>query len=201
MAAEISRRGMLTQAAFAGLVGNSMADSAGAGKVPPNREPFVYSFNTSTVRGQNLPITAEVDIAAKAGYGAIEPWINELERYTQGGGNLRDLGRRITDAGLRVESAIGFCEWIVDDEGRRRKGLEDARRAMAMVRQIGGRRLAAPPVGATRQADLSLVRAAERRNRRRPAGRALGPLPLAEPPRGMRPRGHRQRPSASVHSG
>ena len=54
------------------------------------------------------------------GYQAIEPWINELERHVEKGGNLRDLGRRITDAGLRVPSAIGFAEWIVDDEGQRK---------------------------------------------------------------------------------
>ena len=35
----------------------------------------------------------------------------------------------------------------VEDADRRRKGLEQARREMAMVAEIGGRRMAAPPVG------------------------------------------------------
>src|SRR5947209_6019003 len=157
MTTALSRRDMLAGAALVGLAG-----AAGAAQKQPARDPFVYSLNTSTIRGQNLPITAEVDIAAKAGYQAIEPWINELERFTQTGGQLRDLRRRIADAGLRVESAIGFSEWIVDDDARRRRGLEDSRRAMDLVQQIGGKRLAAPPVGATNQTDLSLLRAAER---------------------------------------
>jgi sugar phosphate isomerase/epimerase len=144
------------------------------------RDPFVYSLNTSTIRGQNLSIVDEVAIAAKAGYQAIEPWINELERYTQAGGSLRDLNRRISDAGLRVESAIGFAEWVVDDEARRRKGLEAARIAMDMVRQIGGRRLAAPPVGATNQTDLSLVRAAERYRALLDIGAQIGVVPQVE---------------------
>jgi sugar phosphate isomerase/epimerase len=155
------------------------APLASAGE-QPRPDPFVYSLNTSTIRGQNLSIVEEVGIAAKAGYQAIEPWINELERYTQGGGNLRDLNRRIADAGLRVESAIGFPEWIVDDEGRRRQGLEVARRAMDMVRQIGGRRLAAPPAGATNQTDLSLVRATERYRALLDIGAQIGVVPQVE---------------------
>jgi 2-keto-myo-inositol isomerase len=175
MTAAISRRDLLAGAAVAGLTG-----AAGAAQKQPNRDPFIYSLNTSTISGQKLPITAEVDIAAKAGYQAIEPWIRELEAYSESGGNLRDLGARIRDAGLRVESAIGFTEWIVDDEGRRRKGLEDSRRSMDMVRQIGGRRLAAPPVGATNQADLSLLRASERYRALLEVGANIGVVPQVE---------------------
>jgi 2-keto-myo-inositol isomerase len=170
-----NRRQVLTAAALAGLA----PGLASAGEQRP-ADPFIYSLNTSTIRGQNLSITEEVDIAAKAGYQAIEPWIEELERYVQGGRDLRDLNRRIADAGLRVESAIGFAEWIVDDDGRRRKGLEAARRAMDMVRQIGGRRLAAPPVGATNQADLSLTRATERYRALLQIGGQIGVVPQVE---------------------
>jgi len=137
----------------------SAAEAAPAGA---NQDPFHYSLNTSTIRGQNLSIVDEIGIVARAGYQGIEPWINELERHVQQGGTLRDLGRRIRDAGLRVESAIAFPEWIVDDDTRRRRALEQTRRAMDMVQQIGGTRLAAPPSGATNQADLPLARAAER---------------------------------------
>lgn len=110
---------------------------------------FHFSFNTSTIRGQKLSLVEEIDIAAEAGYHAIEPWINELERYVQQGGSLPDLKKHIADSGLTVESAIGFAEWIVDDEDRRTKGLEQARRDMELVQQIGGKRIAAPAAGAT----------------------------------------------------
>jgi sugar phosphate isomerase/epimerase len=91
----------------------------------------------------------EIEIAAKAGYGGIEPWIREIDAYVESGGSLNDLRKRIADLGLVVESAIGFAEWIVDDDARRAKGLEEARRTMDIVRQIGGTRIAAPPAGAT----------------------------------------------------
>jgi 2-keto-myo-inositol isomerase len=174
---EFSRRKLL-----GGAVGTAMAGLAAspsqAGEA--NKDPFIYSLNTSTIRGQKVPIVQEVAIAAKAGYQAIEPWINELDQFVKDGGNLRDLGKRIQDAGLRVESAIGFAEWIVDDETRRKQGLEDARRAMDMVRQIGGRRLAAPPVGAIKQENLSLLAAAERYRALLEIGDRVGVVPQVE---------------------
>ncbi len=175
----MSRREWLGGASSAAALG--VAAGAGTAAQPEaNKEPFIYSLNTSTIRGQNLSIVEEVAIAAKAGYQAIEPWINELDQYVQKGGSLRDLSRRIQDAGLRVESAIGFCEWIVDDNAQRRKALEEARRSMDLVRQIGGRRLAAPPVGATKQTDLSLPRAAERYRALLEIGDKIGVVPQVE---------------------
>jgi 2-keto-myo-inositol isomerase len=175
-----TRRDMLAGTAMLGLAGAAQAATEPAAPNQAQRDPFIFQLNTSTIRGQNLPIVDEVAIAAKAGYQAFEPWINELERYTQTGGNLRDLGRRIADAGLRVESAIGFTEWVVDDNARRRRGLEESRRVMDLVRQIGGKRLAAPPVGATEQTDLSLERATERYRALLEIGIKIGVIPQLE---------------------
>jgi sugar phosphate isomerase/epimerase len=174
----MSRRAWIGAAGAAGV--GLAAGAANAGQPAAPRDPFIYSLNTSTIRGQNLPIVEEVALAARAGYHAIEPWINELERYVGTGGSLRDLSRRIADAGLRVESAIGFPEWIVDDDGRRKRGLEEARRAMDMVRQIGGRRLAAPPAGATNQADLALPRVVDRYRALCEVGARIGVAPQLE---------------------
>jgi sugar phosphate isomerase/epimerase len=126
------------------------------------KEPFGYCLNTSTLMGQKLDLVEIVEIAAKAGYQAIEPWVRELDEYVKKGGHLKDLGQRIRDRGLTVPSAIAFFEWIVEDETRRKKALEEARRSMEQVRQIGGLRIAAPPAGATNQTDLPLLRIAER---------------------------------------
>ena len=67
MTTALSRRDMLAGAALVGLAG-----AAGAAQKQPARDPFIYSLNTSTIRGQKLPITAEVDIAAKAGYPSVQ---------------------------------------------------------------------------------------------------------------------------------
>ena len=42
----------------------TQADVAGAAE-PPDAEPFGYCLNTSTIRGQKLPLEAEIDIAAR----------------------------------------------------------------------------------------------------------------------------------------
>jgi 2-keto-myo-inositol isomerase len=143
-------------------------------------EPFTYCLNTSTLMGQKLDIVEIVEIAAKAGYRAIEPWINELDQHVKSGGNLKVLGQRIHDRGLTVESAIGFAEWIVDDNTKRKKALEEARRHMDMVQQIGGKRLAAPPAGATNEPRLDLFKAAERYRTLLDLGAQMGVIPQVE---------------------
>jgi sugar phosphate isomerase/epimerase len=141
---------------------------------------FRYCLNTATLRGHKLGIVKEVEIAAKAGYDAIEPWIEALQAYVQGGGSLKDLGKQIKDSGLTVEDAIGFPQWLVDDDARRAKGVEQAKREMDMVAQIGGRRLAAPPVGATDLPKLSVAQAAERYLVLLEAGAQIGVVPQLE---------------------
>ena len=144
------------------------------------KEPFGYCLNLSTIRGQKLPLVEEIEVAAKAGYQAIEPWMNKIDGYVKEGGSLRDLGKRIADLGLSVESAIGFAEWIVDDEARRARGMEQAKRDMATLREIGGKRIAAPPAGATDRSDLDLFRAAERYAALVDLGEKMGVIPQVE---------------------
>jgi len=143
-------------------------------------DQFLFGLNTSTIRGQKLSIVEEVALASKAGYQGMEPWIDELEKYAQSGGSLEDLGKRFRDAGIRVESSIGFFDWIVDDPSRRRKGLEAARRSMDLVRRIGGKRLAAPPVGATDQPMTDLLKVADRYRALLELGDQIGVVPQVE---------------------
>jgi len=143
-------------------------------------DSFAYSLNTSTIRGQGLPIDQEAEIAAKAGYNAIEPWLRELEEFVKKGGSLKDLGKKIADLGLKVESSIGFAEWIVNDDNRRKKGLETAKHDMEMVLAIGGKRIAAPPAGATDKADLSIYAIADRYRALAELGAKVGIIPEVE---------------------
>ncbi len=141
---------------------------------------FRFCFNTSTIRGQKLPLIEVIDLVAQAGYQAIEPWISEIETYVQQGGSLPSLKKRISDLGLTVESAIGFAEWIVDDDARRAKGLEQARREMDLVHQIGGKRIAAPAAGATDVTDIDYLRVAERYRALLELGDDIGVVPQVE---------------------
>jgi len=147
---------------------------------PPPVGTFLLGLNTSTLRGHKLSIVEEIAIAEKAGYRGMEPWVEELERHRASGGSLEDLGKRFGDAGISVESAIGFFEWIVDDPARRRKGLEAARRSMELVRRVGGKRLAAPPVGATDRALPDLLEVARRYRALLELGDQMGVVPQVE---------------------
>ncbi len=124
--------------------------------------PFLYCLNTGTLRGQKLGIVKEVEVTSQAGYDAIEPWVESIQQYQQNGGSLSDLRKRISDAGLTVEGAIGFPEWLVDDQDRRAKGMDRAKREMDLMAQIGAKRFACPPAGATNPPKLEVPQAAER---------------------------------------
>jgi sugar phosphate isomerase/epimerase len=140
---------------------------------------FRYCFNAATIMGQNLPVEKEAEIAAKAGYQGFEPWIRKLEEYRKKGGSPADLKKRIADLGLSVEGAIGFTDWISDDEARRKAGLEQMKRDMDLVAQIGGKRIAAPPAGATNQ-PMDLLKVVERYRVVLEVGRQAGVVPQLE---------------------
>ncbi|HTZ72925.1 MAG TPA: sugar phosphate isomerase/epimerase family protein [Candidatus Aquilonibacter sp.] len=141
-------------------------------------EPFGYCLNMSTIRGNNLDVPAQVDVAAKAGYNAIEPWAREIEAYTAKGGTLKDLAKRIKDSGLTVEDVIAFNAWLDDDDTRRAAAMENLKREMDMVAQIGGKRIATPP--GQNGNGVSLDHAAEYYRAALELGEQMGVLPLCE---------------------
>ncbi len=108
-------------------------------------DPFNYCLNTGTVRGQKLSLKQQIEVAADAGYDALEPWISDIENYQKDGGSLDDMKKLAADRNVKIVSAIGFAQWIVDDDAQRAKGLEQARHDMGLVKRIGGTHLAAPP--------------------------------------------------------
>jgi len=170
---------MLARAAAAGFAA-AAAPLRAAPQASPAKPLFRYCLNTATLRGQNLPLPALVDIVAKAGYDGIEPWIREIDTFLKDGGNLNDLAKRIRDCNLTVENAMSFAEWIVDDDERRAKAIETLKREMDMVARLGGKRIAAPPAGATKQTDLNLLKAAERYRAVLELGATMGVVPQLE---------------------
>ena len=181
----LSRREAITRAgAFVGavLTGHYLHVARASAGVQTARstDPFLFCLNTGTIRGQKLGLAREIEVTAKAGYQGIEPWIGSIEDYRKSGGSLKDLKKQIGDLGLVVESAIGFPEWIVDDDARRAKGLERAKYDIDLVSQIGGKRLAAPPAGATDSPGLDLSQAAERYLALLQLGDKLGVTPQLE---------------------
>jgi 2-keto-myo-inositol isomerase len=184
-ARKLSRRNALARTGL--LVGTAIiAERASRAAAPADpqaqlaRPPFRYCLNTATIRGHKLGVVKEIEVASQAGYEGIELWMDALGEYVKNGGSLPDLKKRISDSGLTVEGAIGFPDWIVDDEARRAKGMERAKAEMGMVAQIGGLRFAAPPAGATDLPKLELMKAAERYRALLEAGEQLGVVPELE---------------------
>lgn len=136
---------------------NSLANSSVVAK-----QKFEFSLNMSTIMGQKLGFIKELEVAAQAGYKHCEIWVPTLETYLKSGGTIADARKRIADLGIKVQNAIGFAQWIVDDEATRNKGIEQLKREMDLLAQLGCHRTAAPPMGATKEAGLDLRRVAER---------------------------------------
>ncbi|RCS52997.1 sugar phosphate isomerase/epimerase [Bremerella cremea] len=182
MAMLLDRRQMLSLSAAGALTSAGLAVQGlpTANAAQPTSPTIRYCFNTSTIRGQNLTIEEEVDIAAKAGYQGIEPWISKIEDHKKSGKSLADLKKRIADSGLKVESAIGFAQWIVEDPDKRKQGLEHAKRDMDLLAQIGGSRIAAPPAGATNGPKLDLLEVAQRYHALLEVGQQTGVVPELE---------------------
>lgn len=179
----VSRRGVLKKAAAAAAVSVSVsgARKAKAQAAPPQlKGGFVLCLNTSTIRGQKLPLVQEIELAAKAGYSAIEPWISEIQDYVKGGGDLKDLKKRFADNGLAVVDAIGFAPWLMGDEAVHKKGLEAMRKDMELVAAVGGQRIAAPPMGAQQLTNFDLNMAAERYRHILELGEQTGVTPMLE---------------------
>jgi 2-keto-myo-inositol isomerase len=174
----LNRREWLTSGALALLGGLTNPQTAAHAAPANSAKPFRFCLNTATIRGQNLKLEQEIEVAAKAGYDAIEPWMDHVNRYVQDGGSLKDLRQRLKDLNLTVEDAIGFPSWCVDDEGQRAQGLEQAKKDMDLLAQLGSPRMAAPPAGVTQR--IELERVAERYRLMLQLGDRMGVAPMLE---------------------
>ncbi len=176
----ISRRDFVAAAGVTAGLSVFGHGSLKAGSHPAETHHFRYCLNTSTIRGQELGLLKEIEIAAEAGYDAIEPWVSSLDEYVSAGGDLSDLRKRLEDCGLTVESAVAFSQWLAEDDSVRAQAIEQSKREMDILARIGGKRIAAPPAGATDRAGLDLMKAAERYRVLLEAGTSIGVVPQLE---------------------
>src|SRR6266853_2951814 len=86
----LARTGLLAGAAALGeklALTKTLASPA----AQPAERPFIFCLNTATIRGQKLGIVKEIEVAAKAGYDAIEPWVEPIQAYVKDGGAAEEL--------------------------------------------------------------------------------------------------------------
>jgi len=175
---KISRRELLK--ASAPLAGLSIASHDNRKNVAKKHKNLTICLNLSTIMGQNLGFIKELEVASKAGFRSVEIWIPTLEKYLSNGGSISEAKKIINDLGLKIENTIGFAPWIVDENDVRSKGIEQMKKEMAWVRELGCLRMAAPPMGATQKADLNLKAAGERYGKILEIGKQLEVVPQLE---------------------
>ncbi|MDF1825702.1 MAG: sugar phosphate isomerase/epimerase [Verrucomicrobiales bacterium] len=174
------RRDFLKAGSLAAGVGWMTTSSADSAAALPGESRFKMCLNMSTIMGQELNAAEEIDVAGEAGYDSIEPWFRRINAYVEEGGSLKDLKKRIDDHGLSVESAIGFATWAVNDPEQRAAGLEEAKRDMDTIAQLGGVRIAAPPAGIKKTDHVDLDDVADRYRVLLELGDEMGVVPQVE---------------------
>jgi 2-keto-myo-inositol isomerase len=178
----ISRRRFLIASA-SGMMLPRLSETAAEGAAASGGgkpAAFRYCLNMGTISGQKLSLEQEIETAGKAGYDAVELWVYKIRDHQKNGGSLSDLKKRISDLGLTVESTMSFPRWAVDDDAVRAQALEGVKEEMSVVAEIGGKRIAAPPAGATGDPRLDLITAAERYRALLEVGDQTGVTPALE---------------------
>ena len=166
MADRLSRRGFIQSTTAAGAAlgaglatgASTPAQAAGKYKYQDGLSPWPLSMNTSTIRPASL--ADKIKVTAEAGWDAIEPWIDDLNKYEEEGGNLKDLGKQIKDLGLFVPNVIGLWGCMPATMEEWEKSLEATRKRMRQSADVGSHYVAAIP--APDRADFDLKWAAER---------------------------------------
>jgi 2-keto-myo-inositol isomerase len=143
-----------------------------------NDTKFKFSLNTSTIRGQQLTLPQIIELAAKAGYDGIEPWMMEIQAYLESGKSLASLKKLASDAGLEFFDCIGFPTWMAQDEEKSKTGFTQMEKEMGILAELGCPRVAAPAIGT--DAPLDLLKAGERYKMLLELGRKTGVMPQLE---------------------
>lgn len=105
-----------------------------------------FAINPPTIGAYKCSLKEQVRLAIEAGYDGIEPWLADIQK-AKDAGELADIRKMCADGNLSVVNGIGFAHWSLPDAAARAKGMEEMKRDMALVAEMGGAYIAAPPFG------------------------------------------------------
>jgi len=151
---ELSRRGFLTGMSGLAAAGGmwtatdghaepAASDAPGEKRWQGGASPWPLALNASTIRP--TPIAEKLEIAAKTGWDAFEPWINDLETYEAEHGSLKEFARRAEDLGLFINNVIGLWDCMPEGEEAFQASLPATRERMRRCAEAGSRFVAAIP--------------------------------------------------------
>ena len=167
---KISRRNVLKNgtlfavSATSGLAfGNSLSPNIKRiSQQPTHSLPFRVSLNTSTLMAYKLPVDVQIEKVAAAGFDGIELWMRDIMAYLEKGGTTQALREKLQAGNLKLENIIGFSEWCSDDPEKRKNALEQLRKEMTIIKELGGEHIAAPVMGISQLEPSKMGEYAER---------------------------------------
>ena len=135
---------------------------------------FGYCLNASTIRG--TPVARQIEVAALAGYGAIELWFADVDAHVAAGGTIAELRRALDDRGIAVPTMIYLGGWF-DAADAEWPGIKaECGRRLDQAAQLGAQYvIAGPPAG---RADAAV--GARRYRELLELGEKAGALPTME---------------------
>ena len=128
---------------FLGVSMLAMSGCVICGHMPPRRK---LSMNASTIRGYKLSLKEQVKAVAAAGYGGFEPWLKDIHA-ARADGTFADTVKIARDSGLEFVNGIAFGQWVHPDAKVRAAGLEETKRDMDALAEMGCPRIAASMFG------------------------------------------------------
>ncbi len=154
MSKQLDRRSFLKFGAAgsgAGLLAAQAAAEAGEKKQKKAKRwqkgasPFPLALNASTIRPADT--LTKLKVAAETGWDAIEFWTQDLDSYEKehGAGSLKDLKKRVEDAGLYIPNVIGLWNAMPTTEEGWQSELPKLRELMRLCSEAGSQRVAVLP--------------------------------------------------------
>ena len=138
-------------------------------------------MNASTIRGYKLSLKEQVKAVVAAGYDGFEPWLKDIHA-ARADGSFADTVKIARDVGLQFVNGIAFGQWVHPDAKVRAAGLEETKRDMAALAEMGCPRIAASMFGVQKAGSpkLGAAEIAERFAALCDLGDKMGVQPLLE---------------------
>ena len=145
------------------------------------RRHVKFSMNASTLRGYGLTLLAQVKAVAESGFRGYEPWMKDI-RAAKESGEFHEVCRVAQGGGISFVNGIAFGQWVNPDPAIRSAGLEETKRDMALLAEMGCKNVAASMFGVQKPGSPSVSKEAiaERYATVLDLGKAMGVRPLLE---------------------
>ena len=135
---------------------------------------FLYCLNASTIKPQ--PILRQIEVAAEAGYSAIELWHDDIDTHVASGGQVVDVRKALDDNGLDVATTIFLKGWWDTTGAVYERAMDENKRRLEQAATIGApHTISGPPLGL-----VNLDQGAEQYARLLEVGRQFGVRPVFE---------------------